>query len=611
MSRALIAAALAAVATIAGSAIAAEPRPQAGIATRGEPAFPNGFDHLPYVNPKAPKGGDVRLAAIGTYDSLNPFIIKGLPAAGVGYLFDTLMASSQDEPSSAYGLVAESVTVPDDRSWVVFTLRPEAKFSDGSRITVDDVLFSFETLTTKGAPQYRFYYAGVATAEALDDRRVKFTFKPGSNRELPVILGQLPILSKAYFAKVPFDQTTLTPPLGSGPYKIAGMEPGRSIIFRRDPSYWGKDVPVNRGRYNFDTVRFDYYRDSTIVLEALKAGQYDYRLENSAKRWATGYTGPAVEQGQLVKLTLPDNTPAGMQAYVFNTRRPIFQDPKLRQALAYAMDFEWSNKTLFFDAYRRTRSYFDNSELAATGLPGADELKILEPLRDKVPAEVFSQRYDPPKTDGSGEIRANLREAFRLLKEAGWEVAKDTRLMTNLKTGQPLRFEILLVQEDFVRVVEPFAQNLKRLGIEASLRVVDPSQYQRRTDDFDFDVIIGGFAQSISPGNELRNYWGCAAAKEQGSQNTVGICDPAIDQLIEGVIAADTREDLINHTRALDRVLQWHHFVIPQWHNTTYRIARWDIFGTPPEPPRYGIDFDSWWIDPAKLAKATLRKAGS
>ncbi len=389
-----------------------------GLSIHGDLKYGPGFKHFEYANPDAPKGGDVRLPAIGTFDNLNPFILKGVAAAGLGQLFDTLTLASSDEPSSEYGLIAESVEVPADRSWVAFTLRPEARFHDGSPITADDVIWTFQTLKSKGHPFYRAYYAQVAKAETQGPRKVKFSFGAGENRELPVIAGQLPVLSKAYWSKRDFEKTTLEPPLGSGPYRVESVDAGRSIVYRRVKNYWGAKLPVRVGQDNFDTIRYDYYRDSTVALEAFKAGQYDFRQENSAKNWATAYTIPAVTQGLIKKEEIPNQVPTGMQAFVFNTRRPIFQDRRVRQALGYAFDFEWANKSLFYGAYTRTRSYFSNSELASSGLPGPEELKVLEPFRGRVTPEVFTKEYQPPVTDGSGDIRANLREALALRAES-------------------------------------------------------------------------------------------------------------------------------------------------------------------------------------------------
>jgi len=589
--------------TLAGAAAPrAAAQPAHGIAMHGDLKYPPGFTHFDYVDPNAPKGGEVKLYSLGTFDSFNPFIIKGNAEDGVTRLYDTLLAPSADEPFSEYGLLAETVETPNDRSWVAFTLRPNARWHDGQPITADDVIWTFNTLRTQGSPFYRAYYAQVDTVEKTGDRTVKFTFKPGSNRELPLILGQFPILPKHYWETRTFDKTTLEPPLGSAAYRLAAFEPGRWVRYERVPDYWGKDLPVNVGRDNFDAIRIDYYRDSTVALEAFKAGEYDFRPENSAKEWATGYDFPALRRGLVRKENIPNDRSVGMQGYAFNLRRPLFQDARARAALGYAFDFEWSNKTLFYDQYTRTRSYFDNSELAATGLPGPAELAILEPYRGRIPEEVFITEYQPPKTDGSGNLRDNLRTAAELLKQAGWEIDPRTHRLTNTATGAPMEFEILLVEPLFERITLPFVKNLERLGITARVRTVDTAQYRRRLDDFDFDVIVDSFPESLSPGNEQREFWGSAYADRTGSRNHIGIKDPVVDELVEGIVAAPDRASLVARVRALDRVLQWRYYLIPQWHIPYDRIAYWDKFGRPPVTPTQGVQFDTWWIDPAKAA---------
>ncbi len=571
------------------------------LSLHGEPKYGPGFKHFDYVNPDAPKGGSVRLAEIGSFDSLNPFILKGVAADGVGGLFDTLTFHSDDEAFSEYGLLAESVEVAPDNAWVIFTLRPEARFHDGSPVTVEDVIFTFEALKNKGHPFYRAYYANVEKAEKVAEHRVKFTFAGSENRELPLIIGQMPVLSAGYWRTRDFEKTTLEAPLGSGAYMVEAVDPGRSITYRRNPDYWGAKLPVNVGRNNFGTIRHDYYRDATVALEAFKAGEYDFRVENIAKSWATGYDSPALQQGLIIKENVAHEQPTGMQGFVFNTRRALFQDSRVREALAYAFDFEWTNKNLFYGAYTRTISYFSNSELASRGLPSAEELNILEPYRDRLPAAVFTHSYTPPATDGSGNNRKNLRHGLRLLKQAGW-VVKDGRSI-NQKTGQPLAFELLLVSPSFERVALAFKKNLKRLGIDMRVRTVDAAQYQKRVEDFDFDMIVAVRGQSLSPGNEQRDFWSSAKADIPGSRNLAGIKDPVIDELIELIISAPDRDNLIHRTRALDRVLLWGHYVIPHWHVRSFRLAYWDKFGRPPQPPKYDLGFDTWWIDATKKAK--------
>jgi microcin C transport system substrate-binding protein len=598
---------------VAGAAILfcadAMAQPAHAIAMHGSPKYPADYKHFDYVNPDAPKGGSVRMAAIGnTYSTFNPYTLKGVAAAGVTQIYETLLESSSDEAFTEYGLIAETIEVPDDRSWVAFTLRPTARWHDGKPITVDDVIWSLQTLKEKGQPFFRFYYKDVVKVEKTGERSVKFSFTPGQdNRELPLILGQLPILPKHYWEKRAFDETTMEPPLGSGPYKIKEFEAGRSVTLERVKDYWGADLAINKGKNNFDLIRYDYYRDSTVALEAFKAGEYDFRQENAARVWATGYESPALKAGLIKKIEIKHENPTGMQGFAFNTRKDIFQDRRVRAALAYAFDFEWTNKNLFFGQYARTKSYFSNSELAAVGLPSDEEQKILAPLRAQIPPEVFTKVYEPPSSDGSGNIRDNLRAAQILLRDAGWTVQNGK--LQNAKTRKNFAFEILLSSPEFERIVLPFTKNLERLGIEASVRTVDTSQYQARTDNYDFDMIVQSVGQSLSPGNEQRDFWGSASADDPGGRNVIGIKDPAVDKLIDLVISAPDREQLIARTRALDRVLLWNHFVIPNWHVQSYRIAFWDKFGFPSTPPKYALGFDGWWIDPAKDKNLSSRES--
>ena len=580
-------------------------------AIRETPRYPAGFAHYDHVNPDAPKGGTVRRASVGsTFDSLNPFIVKGNAAAGLGLLFDTLTADSPGEATASYGLVAEWIEVADDGTWTTFWLRPEARFHDGSPVTPEDVVFSLEILKTKGHPSYRGYYGSVTSAEAVEGetpsghrKGVRFRFAEGVNQELPSILGQLDVLSKADWEGKDFSETTLEPPLGSGPYVVepGSIDPGRSIVYRRNPDYWARDLAVNVGRHNFDRIRYDYYRDATVAVEALKAGEYDFRRENSSKRWATGYAGPALEAGTLRQELLAHDLPAGMQSFVFNTRREKFRDPRVREALGYAFDFEWTNRHLFYGQYRRSPSYFSNSELASTGLPTPAELAILEPYRGRIPERVFTTAYEPPRTDGAGGIRQNLRHARALLREAGWEV-RDGRLVETA-TGTVMEFEMLLVSPDFERVVLPFGKNLERLGVRMTVRTVDPAQYTRRISDFDFDMVVGSFGITLSPGNEQRYFWGSSSADVPGNRNLAGARDPVVDELVELVISAPDRKSLVDRTRALDRVLLWSHYVIPNWHLNAFRVAFWDIFGRPGKRPAYSLGFDTWWIDEAKAER--------
>ncbi len=559
------------------------------------PKYPANFKHVDYVNPDAPKGGTFRESAMGSFDSLNPFISKGVPADNITLLYDTLAQQGLDEPITEYGLIAGKIEKAPDNSWVRFYLRPEARFHDGHPVRAEDVVFTFETLIKQGSPIYRTYYADVAEVVAEDPLRVLFKFKHTSNRELPLILGQLPVLPKHWWAGRDFAKSSLEIPLGSGPYKVAEVKPGRSIRYERVKDYWGKDLPVNKGLYNFDYRISDYYRDNTVALEALKAGQFDYWQETTAKNWANAYNVPAVAEGRLIKEELPNGNPTGMQGFVFNIRKPMFQDVRVRKAISLLLDFEWTNKQLFSSAYTRTRSYFENSDMAATGLPGPAELAILEPLRGRIPSQAFTEAFAPPKTDASGMIRTQQREAYQLLQEAGWRIVDDKMVDT---TGKPVSIEFMLFQTDFERILLPFKRNLADLGIDLVIRRVDVSQYVNRVRSRDFDMMVGSFPQSSSPGNEQREFWQSSSADNPGSRNYIGLKDPAIDELVEQLINADSRNSLVAHAKALDRVLQFGYYVIPNWHIKTYRVAYWNHLGHPKVPPRYDVGINTWWIKP-------------
>jgi len=571
----------------------------------GSPKYGPGFTQLDYANVDAPKGGEVDLAALGGFDSFNPFIPKGDPAPGIGLITETLMTQPMDDDSSEYGLIAESVEVPDDLSWVAFTLRPQAKWADGTPILAEDVVWSFEQIKRAGDPQYQLYYANVQKAEALGPRKVRFSFSGPRNRELPQIIGQLPVLQKALWEKRGFDKVTLEPWTGSGPYRIRSFETNRSITYERRDDWWGKDLPINRGRYNFGTIRYDIYRDSTVTLEAFKSGQYDFRSENIARVWATGYDFPALQQGLVKKAEIPHQRPSGISGFVFNTRRDKFADLRVRRALTLAFDFEWANKTFFYGGYTRSSSYFTNSDFAATGTPSPAELKLLEPLRSEVPPEVFGPAYQAPKSDGSGTDRQNLREAARLLKEAGWTV-KDGRLVNG--KGETFTIEFMLGDPTYERIIAPWSQALQRLGIALTMRTIDSAQYVQRLRSFDFDMVFQGWPQSNSPGNEQRYFFSSAAAGNPSSQNWAGIRNPAVDALVDKVIYAPDRGSLITATRALDRVLTWNAYLVPGWSLRADRVAWWDKFGMPAKTPKNGVDFMSWWIDPAKAARLADRK---
>tara|TARA_Y100001970_G_scaffold294346_1_gene451128 strand:+ start:5003 stop:6835 length:1833 start_codon:yes stop_codon:yes gene_type:complete len=559
--------------------------------------YPKEFKHLEYVNPNAPKGGMLRQYRIGSFDTFNPYIIKGTPTGALGMVVQNLMESPLDEVSAGYGQIAESVEVADDLSYTTFNLRRDAQFHDGTPVTADDVTWTFNALKKDGRPFYRFYYKNITRAVKQGPHRVKFEFSGPPNRELPHITGQLPVMSKKWWSTRDFSKTSLEPPVGSGPYRIVNFEAGRYVELERVNGWWGREKPLNKGRYNYDRVRIDYYRDQTVALEAFKVGRYDLRSENTSLTWATGYTFPARKNGRVKLEEIRHDRPTGMQAFAFNTRLPMFQDIELRRAIAYAFDFEWSNKNLFYGQYARTKSFFSNSDLAATELPSKQELFLLEPWRGKIPSQAFTQVYEPPTSDGSGNVRRNLRIALKILRTAGYKILKNQ--LISPKTGKPVIFEILLVSPAFERIAAPFVKNLARLGIRANIRTVDQSQYINRVRTFDFDMIISSFGQSESPGNEQRNYWSSEAADRPGGRNVIGIKNPAVDALIEKIINAKDRESLVYATRALDRVLLWNHYVVPQWHVRISRMAYWDRFGIP-QHPKYGVDPMSWWIDPGK-----------
>ncbi|HUD62097.1 MAG TPA: extracellular solute-binding protein [Acetobacteraceae bacterium] len=584
------------------------------IAVLGKPALPPDFPYFPYVDPNAPKGGDVTLASIGSYDSFNPFILRGTATGGmvspwvtlpggsgsgssVGHVWESLLTSSADEMDSGYGHLAQTIELPADKMWVAFELRPEAKFSDGTPVTAEDVAWTYRTLLDQGRPSFRIQMADVKDVEVEGPRRVIFHFKSNENRELPLILGELPVLPEHFFAGRDFTKPLTDPPIGSGPYRIANFELGRSVTYERRPDWWAANMPTGKGTNNFDRVRIEYFRDSTVAMEAFKAGQIDLRSENISKTWATAYDFPAVERGLVIKQEFTHHLPTGMQGWAMNTRRPIFANPLVRQAMAEVYDFEWANKNLFYSSYTRTLSYFSNSDLASSGIPQGDELKLLEPYRAELPAELFNQPFKLPVTDGSGNNREELRKALDLLGQAGWSV-KERKLVD--ANGQPMSFIILLDDPSLERVALPYVQSLQKIGIDVGVRTVDPAQYQHLTDDFDFDMTMMVYPEGDIPGNELRDYFTCAAAKAQGSYNIAGICDPAVDALVEKVITAQDRKTLDTAARALDRVLLWRWFLVPNWDSRTFHIAYWNRFGHPDKPIREGFNFDTWWVDAAK-----------
>ena len=576
------------------------------IAMHGEPKYSKDFEHVDYVNPDALKGGSITLDAFGSYDSFNDFISKGESAVGLGYIYETLTSRSYDEAFTEYGLLAETIEWPDDRSWVSFNLRKEAKWNDGKSVTPEDVIWTFNTLMEKGHPFYKYYYSDVVEVIKEGDLKVRFNFKNNKNLELPLIVGQLPVLPKHYWENRNFEETTLEIPLGSGPYKIVSFDAGRSITYELNKNYWGKDIPINKGANNFERITFQYFKDRDIIRLALKSGDIDLFNENQSKAWATAYEIPAVKKGLLKKELIQHENPQGMQAFAFNIRKDIFKNKKVREALSYAFDFEWTNESLFYGAYKRTNSFFENSELASSELPIGKELKLLSEYKDDLPTEVFNMEFNPPITDGSGFIRKELSKATSLLREAGWELNGSKLINTN--SGEKFKFEILLVSPAFERIVLPFKDNLEKLGISVNVRIIDSAQYQQRIETFDFDMVVSSIRQSLSPGNEQRNFWGSDAADTNGSRNIMGIKNPVIDSLIEKVISAKDREDLIITTKALDRVLLWNHYVIPQWHISSYRTLYWDIFDKPKIRPKYSLGTNTWWIDPLKASTIDERK---
>jgi len=571
------------------------------IAMHGEPKYDKDFLHVEYIDTKSTKGGFIVRSAFGSFDSLNPFTLKGTSPAGISSMFETLTTGSSDEAFTEYGLLAETIEWPEDRSWVSYTLREEARWHDGKKVSVDDVIWTFNKLIEKGHPFYKYYYEDVSEVIKESDNKVRFNFKSNTNKELVLIVGQLPVLPKHYWINKNFEETTLKIPIGSGPYKIKSIDAGRSITYELDPDYWGfknNNVPIKVGKDNFSSVRYDYYKDRAIEREAFKSGDIDFFSENNSKEWATSYEIDAVKKGLIIKKLIPHENPQGMQGFAFNIRKNIFKDRRVRRALSYAFDFEWSNKNLFYGAYKRTDSYFENSELASAGLPTKKELAYLNPYIDVLPKEIFTSKFSNPVTNGSGFIREELRIAAQLLKDAGW-ILKNGKLQNN-NNKEFFKFEILLYSPAFERIVFPFKDNLEKLGIEVDIRTVDSAQYQKRIETFDFDMVVQTFSQSLSPGNEQRNFWGSDAADTNGSRNIIGIKNYAIDSLIEKLINAKNRQELITITNALDRVLLWHHYVIPNWHISSYRVLYWNFFDQPNIKPKYSLGFDTWWLNQKK-----------
>ncbi|MFF3704784.1 MULTISPECIES: extracellular solute-binding protein [Pseudomonas] len=584
-----------------------------GYAQFGTLKYPAKFTHFDWVNPQAPKGGTLRAMAFGTFDTLNPYTFKGSSPVttpnflqyGVNELNETLMVGtgqrdpSGDEATSSYGLIARSVEYSEDRSWVVFNLRPEARFHDGRPITAADVAFSYRTLLKEGHPLYRTNLQEVQRVDILSPKRIRFVFKRAGNPLLILRLGEMPVLPQHYWKGRDFKATTFEPPLGSGPYRITQVQPGRSLVFERVKDYWGKDLAVNRGKYNFDRVEFEFYRDSDVAFEAFKAGEFDVYIEHQAKNWATGYNFPAVRRGQVIQAQIAHQIPTQTQGLFMNSRRAAFSDDRVRQALGLMLDFEWTNRTLFSSAYKRASSYYPNSEFSATGLPVGKEWLLLAPYRDQLPAALFTQPYSVGKTNGRGIDRDTLRQALNLLGQAGWKLSGQRLLNSN---GQPLKLEILLVNPNLERILQPYVENLASIGIDARLRTVDRAQYKQRLDQFDFDMILMTLNQTLSPGLEQWLYFHSSQAATKGSKNYAGVKSPVVDHLLESLLNAQSRDDQVAAARALDRVLLWQHYMVPNWYLDYHRLAYRNRFAFVATPP-YTLGLNSWWLKPTENAQ--------
>ena len=596
-----------------------------GITVLGTPQLPPDFPYFPYVNPHAPKGGTITLAATGSYDSFNPFILRGTSAWGlvgpwvampggtgaggsVGHVWESLLTPSDDEIATAYCHICTTVQVAPDRSFVAFNLNHHARFSDGHPLTARDVAWTFRTLRKDGRPGYRIQLAGVSKVTTEGKWRIVFHLRPGANRALPLVLGELPVLPRFWFKGRDFSQPLRVPPVGSGPYVISSFRLGRSVTFARDPQWWARRLPTSIGTNNFGTVRFEYYRDAAVALEGFKAGDVDLRVENISKTWATGYDFPAIRRGLVIKADIRHHLPTGMQGWVMNTRRRIFANPLVREAMADAYDFQWANRNLFYGQYKRDMSYFSNSPLAATGLPQPDERALLDPFRAELPRALFDRPFTLPRTDGKGDDLPELRRALALLERAGYHV-QDLKLVD--AQGRQMQFTILLPDPTYVRIALPYAMTLRHLGIRVHVRVVDPAQYEHLTDHFDFDMTLLVYAEGDIPGSEIAEYWSCAAAHAVGSMNLPGICDPAVQGLIHAVLTAPDRTQLQTAARALDRVLLWKWYLVPQWTTDHFHIAWWNRFGHPKQKLRVGFDLDTWWVDRTRAAHTdAARRAG-
>ncbi|MGA0531025.1 extracellular solute-binding protein [Hansschlegelia sp. KR7-227] len=572
-----------------------EPLWRHGVAMHGEPALAPDFPSLPYARPDAPKGGRLTYGWLGGFDTLNSYAYKGAQAQGLrGYVYESLLARSYDEPFSLYGLVAEALDLPDDRSRVVFRLDPRAKFSDGEPVLADDVLFTFELLRDHGHPTFRSNYRRVAAAVVEDDRTIRFELGSGEDRELPLILGLMPVLPAHAINVASFEQTTFKPLIGTGPYIISGVEPGRSVTFRRDPDYWGKDLAVNRGLNNFDEIRYDYYRDANAMFEAFKKGLIDVRIEGDPVRWTTGYDIPAVRRGDIVRESFASGLPSGMNGFVFNTRKPQFADVRVREALGFLFDYEWIDRNMFGGGTARTRSYFEGSELASAGLPADDrERALLAKFPGVVRDDVLEGRWSPPSADGSGRDRGLLKEALALLETGGWKVRNGD--LRSVATDEAFRFEILVWTKDDERLSLAFARGLERAGVRATVRLVDSIQALRRLQTYDFDMIIYNWYSSLSPGLEQRKFWGVSAADTPGERNYMGVKQPAVDAMIDALLVARERPEFISAVRALDRVLLSGFYVVPLFHVKEKWIARWKTLARPETTPLFGPMLETWW----------------
>ena len=574
--------------------IASDENYQHAISVFNEIKYKNNFKHFDYVNPNAPKKGVIKLAERGTFDSLNQFILKGLPAIGLDNIYDSLLVTSLDEPLTAYGLIAKGMKVSEDNTSITFFLNQNAVWHDNNPVTSYDIEWTFNTILEKGHPSYKSYYSDIKSIEIIDKYTIKFHFKNDNNRELPIIIGQMKILPKHFWKDKRFDSSVLSIPLGSGPYKIKEVNLGKNITYERVKHHWAQKLPVNIGHNNFNEIHYDYYRDSNVMIEALKANEYDFRSENISKEWATAYND-LKNNTAFIKEEIDHELPQGMQAFIYNMRKDIFNNLELRKALALAFDFEWTNKTLFYGQYIRSSSYFSNSDLASSGLPSKEEMTTIKKLKNKVPKEILTDIYTPGKTDGSGNSRKNLRKAIQILKEANYKL--ENKILKD-SDGRQIKFEILLISPAFERIVGPFIKNLKKLGVEANIRIVDTAQYKNRLDSYDFDMVVMARGQSLNPGNEQRNFWSSKSANINGSANWIGIKNKTIDELIELIIQAPNRKKLIIYTKLLDRVLLHNHYVIPHWHIKMWRIAYWDNIKRPDNLPKYSLGFpETWWYN--------------